>query len=721
MMIKKLFITLIFAGVGIFGFTILVFAAPLYSPGDTLDPACSPNDTNCTVASPINSCIADSPLNGTGVSASHLSIPKATGSVSGYLDKEDWTTFANKLSSYTETDSVVKAINGLVKSNGSSISAAVAGTNYVVPGNIVIEHADGTETTYVASADTDAARGTTLETAMTATVAGDSITVGPGDYSITSALVVLDYQTITLKSSHIYNTTNTADIFTAVSKTNWTVQGNGRLQGSSTGSAYTDQSGIRITGTQYNWVISGLYFSGFGGSGISSQATTNGTPTGGRISNVRMTGCTYGLYVATRSEYNQVVNSEFYQNTTGVYVAGGNFNGSNLNIEANVTGVYLNDDGNNNGHGQFVGCNINHNTQYSIYVNGLTAGMDFVGCHIYPSDAAPIYLNSSKGVQFLGGQMGTGTTFSLAGTFTGYNIVKDVWFQTAEPTINGTTDQKSYLKFEQNTSGQITSGLGRFTTGILDTAAPTYTSVYPPAQNSTYVKASTNFSTYDPFNATDPTTSLTGEWGSPSKGWISSSGSVTNQRYHIDLGSSKVVTRIYYENMHNSGDLTNVGVKNFTFWGSNTAGDASHSGFADVTNWNDDSAWVQLNTNVSAFSQHSATNTVDPRYITVTNSTPYRYYAFKFADNYNYGTLMGVRRIELQTGSGGLMSIDTNGRKLYGTDGTTTILDWSGVAPKISSINHTSTTGAVEGMVGIDTSDHHFYGFSGTAWVQIDN
>lgn len=65
----------------------------------------------------------DSPLSGAGTSASHLTIPKATNSVSGYLDKDDWTTFNNKLSSYAETDPIVKAINGIVKSNGSTISA----------------------------------------------------------------------------------------------------------------------------------------------------------------------------------------------------------------------------------------------------------------------------------------------------------------------------------------------------------------------------------------------------------------------------------------------------------------------------------------------------------------------------------------------------------------------------------------------------------------------
>jgi len=36
------------------------------------------------------------------------------------------------LSSYTETDPVVKAINGIVKSNGSTISAAANGTDYTL-------------------------------------------------------------------------------------------------------------------------------------------------------------------------------------------------------------------------------------------------------------------------------------------------------------------------------------------------------------------------------------------------------------------------------------------------------------------------------------------------------------------------------------------------------------------------------------------------------------
>lgn len=167
-------------------------------------------------------------------------------------------------------------------------------------------------------------------------------------------------------------------------------------------------------------------------------------------------------------------------------------------------------------------------------------------------------------------------------------------------------------------------------------------SFYPPVYNSTYVKSTTEFAggDYSPFFATDPSKSLIGVW-SGQVSWVSQDTVNTNQRFHIDLGSAIAIQRIYYENAHHSGTYTDAGAKNFTFWGSNTAGD-----FADLVYANN-GTWVQLTTNVSAFEQHVAANQADPKYITVINSTPYRYYAFKFADCWG-STGMGVRRIELQ-------------------------------------------------------------------------
>jgi len=169
-----------------------------------------------------------------------------------------------------------------------------------------------------------------------------------------------------------------------------------------------------------------------------------------------------------------------------------------------------------------------------------------------------------------------------------------------------------------------------------------YISQYPPAQSDTYVKATTidggwAFAHF----ATDPTLSLIGAYGY--NAWMSDN-QTANQRFHIDVGSAKIVKRIYYENFHSEGTLTDRGVKNFSFWGSNTGAGT----FDDLVYANDD-GWTQLTTSQSTFDEHVGLDQADPKYITVTNSTAYRYYAFKFADNYGNANFMGVRRIELQT------------------------------------------------------------------------
>lgn len=172
---------------------------------------------------------------------------------------------------------------------------------------------------------------------------------------------------------------------------------------------------------------------------------------------------------------------------------------------------------------------------------------------------------------------------------------------------------------------------------------PAISSQYPIRWNDTYVKATSKYSTsWWPYFATDPTKSLIG--GGTNSAWLSPDGINTNQRFHIDLGTAKIVTRIYYENYHNSGLNTDLGVKNFIFQGSNTDAD-----FADTTYLND-GTWDNLTTDTTVMAKHIVANTPDPKFINVTNSVAYRYYALKFADNYG-GTTYGmcIRRIELQT------------------------------------------------------------------------
>ena len=165
-----------------------------------------------------------------------------------------------------------------------------------------------------------------------------------------------------------------------------------------------------------------------------------------------------------------------------------------------------------------------------------------------------------------------------------------------------------------------------------------------PTQDTDHVKATTSYTGSPPYFATDPTKSLTGGMNIGND-WLSNWAVVTNQRFHIDLNSAKTITRIYYENVHDSGGYTDRGVKNFTFWGSNT-----EASFLELT-YATDTGWTQITTAQSTFDQHTASDIADPKYITVTNTTAYRYYAFKFADNWGSAGFMGVRRIELQSGS----------------------------------------------------------------------
>lgn len=177
-----------------------------------------------------------------------------------------------------------------------------------------------------------------------------------------------------------------------------------------------------------------------------------------------------------------------------------------------------------------------------------------------------------------------------------------------------------------------------------------YTSQYPPAQSDTYVKATSyNSANYYPHFTTDPTKSLTGTYNLNQ--WLAATGQTTNQRFHIDLGSAKIIKRIYYENSHISGGETDNGAKNFTLWGSNEA-----DAFADLE-FTHDIDWTQIGGSYQ-FDEHAGADQADPKYITVTNSTAYRYYAIKIADNWGDSNYLGIRRIELQTEDTVTLTID---------------------------------------------------------------
>jgi hypothetical protein len=174
-----------------------------------------------------------------------------------------------------------------------------------------------------------------------------------------------------------------------------------------------------------------------------------------------------------------------------------------------------------------------------------------------------------------------------------------------------------------------------------------YVSSYPSPLDTTTCKATSyayNVSEYAPWNAFNPATSLSGD--QDNNVWLSG-GPIgqtrnTDQRLHVDLGSAVTVVRIYYQNYHSTGGSLTFGVRNFTFWGSNDSGS-----FAELT-YATDTGWTQLTAAAVEFDKHAAVNGSDPKYMLITNVTPYRYYAIKCADNWGHGTFMGFRRVELQ-------------------------------------------------------------------------
>jgi PKD repeat protein len=168
-----------------------------------------------------------------------------------------------------------------------------------------------------------------------------------------------------------------------------------------------------------------------------------------------------------------------------------------------------------------------------------------------------------------------------------------------------------------------------------------YVSQYPPAFNSTYVNATTyRGSTWEPYLTCNPTTSLTGT--SSYNSWEAQTNVVTNQRFNIDLGSAKEINRIYYENGHNNGASLNTGVKDFTVWGSNTQGSF------DNVSYSNDTGWTQITASQTSFDIHTGADTTDQKYINLASVASYRYYSFKFVNNYGDTNYMNIRRIELQ-------------------------------------------------------------------------
>jgi hypothetical protein len=99
----------------------------------------------------------------------------------------------------------------------------------------------------------------------------------------------------------------------------------------------------------------------------------------------------------------------------------------------------------------------------------------------------------------------------------------------------------------------------------------------------TYVKATTNTFEMEPHKTLDPSHPLSGD--AYPYCWMSNVGNPPSQRFHVDLGSAKVIGKIVYCNYHHAGYNTTRGVNGFTLQGSNNSSSFSNLTYATDTGW----------------------------------------------------------------------------------------------------------------------------------------
>ena len=164
-----------------------------------------------------------------------------------------------------------------------------------------------------------------------------------------------------------------------------------------------------------------------------------------------------------------------------------------------------------------------------------------------------------------------------------------------------------------------------------------YISVYPPAHNDTYVKATTYVSVdYYPHFATDPAKSVTGS--AANNAWMSTTWEVET-KFNIDLGESRAVSRLYLENFHYTGSSTRIGIREFELYGTNDLDAFANTTFSDLTD-------LTLLDSFEA-TRHPDVDVADPQYFLVSSPGDYRYYVIRILTGHDTVSV-GFRRVELQ-------------------------------------------------------------------------
>jgi hypothetical protein len=160
-----------------------------------------------------------------------------------------------------------------------------------------------------------------------------------------------------------------------------------------------NRNGITVA-SQKITKIDNVIISGFDLKGINTYDPARDRLTHLSIMNCEIYNCYEGVFLdADYAEYIRLNNLDIYGCREGLTIESGNNTVSNCKINDCYYGVLLY--GNtiaNNGHGNLVGCLLNHNT-YPVWCQMITIGYNIVGCNMFEGS---IYFNTSTGINVSG-------------------------------------------------------------------------------------------------------------------------------------------------------------------------------------------------------------------------------------------------------------------------------------------------------------------------------
>lgn len=183
--------------------------------------------------------------------------------------------------------------------------------------------------------------------------------------------------------------------------------------------------------------ISDIEVCGFSGAGIKLLSTGTNYDNTVNIVNAYIHNNNYGIDDPKNSEYNRISNCSIARNNVGIRMNGGNNLVSNCGINGNVTGIVMDATGisgaNNNSHGTFSCCNINHSHTFesststtAISIVGMNSGEVFSGCHI---GFGGVNVSDSLGIHFADCNFLRETAINVSGT--GFVLMSDCIFSAA--------------------------------------------------------------------------------------------------------------------------------------------------------------------------------------------------------------------------------------------------------------------------------------------------